>query len=162
MPAQNGSAVRDVFVNWGDGQQKDLGALSGTVPVSHTYTNAGTYDITATLIDAFGNRTEYGTSVSVVATPLPVVLVTPPSVPAVVTLPFSAAFTLQVTPPAGIGIQRAVVNFGDGTAPEQLGGLVGSVTKTHPYNSHNTFNVTLTVTDTLNRDTTGSSTITIP
>src|SRR5262249_49772458 len=49
--ATNGSFVRDVIVNWGDGQTQDLGALTGTATVVHTYLNAGTYPVTATLTD---------------------------------------------------------------------------------------------------------------
>ena len=53
--ATNGSAVRDLTVNWGDGQIQDLGAVTGTATVSHAYRSAGTYTITATVTDAQGN-----------------------------------------------------------------------------------------------------------
>src|SRR4029450_9451844 len=43
VPAQNSCAVREVTVNWGDGSQQSLGAVTGEANVSHVYVTDGTY-----------------------------------------------------------------------------------------------------------------------
>ncbi|PYQ73353.1 MAG: hypothetical protein DMG01_22755, partial [Acidobacteria bacterium] len=75
----------------------------------------------------------------------------------------TATFTIQVTPPTGVGITAAALNFGDGVT-QQLGGLSGTTTVQHTYPStpNQTYTVQLTVTDTLGRTTTGSTTVNIP
>jgi hypothetical protein len=95
--------------------------------------------------------------VTVVATPLPTVIVTP-TVP---TASRTASFQIQVTAPNGVGIQDATIDFGDGTPPSQLGGISGSVTVTHTYAGPGQFPVKVTVTDTLGRHTIGSTTASI-
>src|SRR5262249_13190898 len=102
--ATNGSFVRDVIVNWGDGQTQDLGALTGTATVVHTYLNAGTYPVTATLTDSSGNVVTVGTSVSVVATALPTIIVNATSVPTVHAAQMPVTFQIQVTSPTGVSI----------------------------------------------------------
>ena len=105
MTAPTGVVVRDVIVSWGDASPiQDLGAISGTVSVQHAYASQGTYQVTATLTDTAGDTVPVNTSVVVIATPLPTVNITLPTVPAVVTYPFTAILTIQVTPPAGVGI----------------------------------------------------------
>src|SRR5258708_5572840 len=61
----NGSAVKDVVVNWGDGQTQDLGAITGTAVISHVYRSAGSYAINATITDASGNVTPVSSFVTV-------------------------------------------------------------------------------------------------
>jgi hypothetical protein len=156
-----GDVVRNVHVDWGDSSTQDLGAISGSTSVSHVYLNAGSYAVSAVLTDTAGNSSSVATAVAVVATASPTIIITPPSVPAAVTLPFSATFTIQVTVPSGVGVTDALMNFGDGNS-QDLGGLNGTTTVAHSYSSTGTFTVTLKVTDTLGRTTTGSTTITIP
>ena len=74
--AAGGSVVRDVTVNWGDGRTQDLGAITGSVPVTHSYQSAGAFVITATLTDSFGNVVTVSTSVVVNARPQPAVTLT--------------------------------------------------------------------------------------
>jgi PKD repeat protein len=52
--AAGGVAIRQVRLEFGDGQSADLGAAP-TQPVSHTYAQPGTYSATATAIDTNGN-----------------------------------------------------------------------------------------------------------
>ncbi len=123
VTAPTGVVVRDVIVSWGDASPiQDLGAISGTVSVQHAYASQGTYQVTATLTDTAGDTVPVNTSVVVIATPLPTVNITLPTVPAVVTYPFNAIITIQVTPPAGVGIQDVTVDFGNG-AHDRLGRL---------------------------------------
>jgi hypothetical protein len=98
--------------------------------------------------------------VTVVATATPTIIITA-SVP---TGSKTATFTLQVTPPTGVGITNAVMKFGDGTT-QSLGGLSGTTTVQHTYPTlppNQTYTVELTVTDTLSRTTTGSTTVNVP
>jgi PKD repeat protein len=57
--------IRSVIVDFGDGETRNLGALSGSTTVPHTYDEPGTYDVTATAVDAGGFEEEVGTSVAV-------------------------------------------------------------------------------------------------
>src|SRR5581483_6337628 len=157
----NGSAVRDVVVNWGDGSSQDLGAITGTAVVSHTYQNAGTYPITATITDSYGNSVMVGSSVSVVATALPTVLISATSAPTVHAAQMPVTFQVQVTSPTGVTIQSATINWGDGTV-NQLSAINGTVNLTHTYTSAGQFTVTLSVVDSLGRTPFGSTTITLP
>jgi len=138
--------------------------------VAHTYQSAGTYPITATLTDSSGNTVPVSTSVSVVATALPTIVVTATSVPTVHAATMPVTFQLQVTTPTGVSIQTANIDWGDagpgGTpAPgnvNQLGAINGTVTLTHQYTAAGTFTVVLRVTDSLNRTPFGTTTITLP
>jgi hypothetical protein len=152
-----GDFVKDVIVDWGDGQTQDLGAISTNTSVSHVYTTAGTYAVKATLHDTAGTSTTVSNSVTVVATSNPTIIITP-TVP---TGSHDVTFQIQVTAPSGVGIVDAVIDFGDGTS-QSLGGLSGTVTLHHLYPpGANSYTVTLTVKDTLNRTTTGSTTVTV-
>jgi len=166
----NGSNVRDVTVNWGDGTVDDLGAVTGSAIVNHTYTTPGNKTIRATLVDAFGNTSVVSSTTFVVATATPTVIVTA-AAPAP-GHPVDVSFQIQVTAPTGVGITNAVIDWGDGgnnpvpgsPGPgdtQNLGGLSGTVTLTHTYKAAGTFTITLTVTDTLNRTTPGTTKVTI-
>ena len=156
-----GAVVRNVSVNWGDGSaQQNLGSLSGSQIVGHVYNSAGTYNVTANVTDALGNVTTTATSVTVIPVVNPTVIVTP-SIPSSCTGTGSCTvtFQIQVTPPTGVGILNASIDFGDGTT-QGLGGLSGSATVQHPYTVHGVQEtVVVTVTDTLNRTTSGFTTI---
>jgi PKD repeat protein len=155
LPA--GDAVRNVHMDWGDGSAQDLGAISSNTTVTHVYAAAGTFTVSATLSDTAGNTQTVSTSVTVVATASPTIIITP----SVATASKTATFTIQVTPPTGVGITSSLLTFGDGNQ-QTLGGLTGTTTVTHVYGSSGTFTVNLTVTDTLGRNTTGSTTVIIP
>jgi hypothetical protein len=159
----NGSAIRDVTVNWGDGSTQDLGAISGTVPVSHVYNSSRTFFITASVTDNSGNVTPVSTSVTVVPVPSPTVNVTA-NVPSTHSAKPIVTFTITVTPPSGVGIRNATINFGDG-ATDGLGGLNGTLVKSHQYSSPaggENFTIVVTVEDTLGRTTQGTTSITLP
>src|SRR5262249_7591720 len=152
-----GDIVRNVHIEWGDTgprSTQDLGSIRGNTSVSHVYDSHGTYPVPATLIDAANNTTTTSTPVPVVAPASPTIIITP-SVP---TGSKTATFTIQVTPPTGVGVVRALLNFGD-NAQADLGGLSGTTTVQHTYAASATYTVTLDVTDTLNRTTRGSTTV---
>lgn len=164
--ASGGSAVRSLRVNWGDGTNQELGAVSGNAVAQHTYRETGSYVVTATLTDASGNVQSVSTAVNVIPVASPTIIITP-SVPTSCTGAGACqvSFQLQVTPPTGVGIVSVTVNFGStATPPEQgLGGLTGSATLSARYPAGaGVQTVTVTVVDTLGRTTQGFTTINIP
>ena len=159
----NGSAVRNVHVDWGDGSSRDLGAITGSSIQSHVYQDDGTFTVTATVTDAMGNSQTVSTSVTVIPVGPPTIIITP-SVPGTGgTVNTVVTFTIQVTPPTGIIITSAAISFGDGQA-QSLGGLTGTATISHPYDlAHRGANtVTVSVVDSLGRTTTVQTTINVP
>jgi Bacterial Ig-like domain (group 1)/PKD domain len=159
VPAQNGSAVREVTVDWGDGDRQNLGAVTGNAVVSHVYDNAGTYAVTGTVTDASGNTSTVSTSVTVIPVPAPTVVITFSPVPARANA--ATTFTIQVTVPAGISVVNTVIDFGDGQS-QNLGGLTGSSPPIpHVYTSTGTFTARVTVTDSTGRTTIGSTSVSV-
>jgi Big-like domain-containing protein/PKD domain-containing protein len=160
--AANGSAVRDVTINWGDGTTpQSLGVVTGTATVSHIYSTAGIYRIIVTVTDSFGNVVPTSTSVTVIPVALPTINITP-SVPAQAGVNgTNVTFTIQVTSPAGVNIKNAVINYGD-QQTATLGGVNGTIVNSHLYAGHGAFTVSVTVEDTLGRFTTGTTSIIVP
>ena len=166
VPGTNGSAIRSLRVDWGDGANQDLGSATGNAVVSHTYRATGSYTVTATLTDAAGNVTTVSTAVNVIPVASSSIIITP-SVPSSCTGAGACqvSFQLQVTPPTGVGIISVVVDFGAiATPPTQgLGGLTGSATLSSRYPAGaGAQTVTVTVNDTLSRTTQGFTTVNIP
>jgi adhesin/invasin len=143
----SGGVVRNVAVNWGDNRTQDLGALNGTIPVTHAYQSAGSYVITATLTDSLGNVVPVSTTVVVNARPQPVVTLT-------TTTPNPTAgtditFTASVAPAAATNtvIDDVTIDYGDGTKTS-LGPVTGTgIVLHHVYQSGGTYTVTLRATD---------------
>jgi len=158
IPATNGSAIRDLTVNWGDGTvPQDLGVVSSTSIQSHVYRAQGNYVISATLIDTIGNTVTQQAAVSVIPVPRPGIVITPSPVPGHVNT--LTTFTITITLPAGIGAQDVSINFGDG-ATQDLGGSI-SVAVSHTYVITGTFTVTVTVLDTTGQSTPGTTQVSI-
>ena len=155
----NGSAVRDLTVDWGDGQTQSLGAVTGNAVVSHIYNRTGTFVVAGTVTDATGNRQTVSTAVSVISPPTPTVIVTPSpqSAPGGSTI----TFTIDIRAPSGISIQDVTINWGDGQT-QSLGGASGTITVTHPYGPGvRTYPVIVTVTDSTGTKTSGSTIVSI-
>ncbi len=68
--------IRNVTVDFGDGDRRSLGALSGSVPVQHTYVEAGSYGVTATATEASGFTEQVGTVVTILPGQPPAVIIT--------------------------------------------------------------------------------------
>lgn len=155
----NGCLVRDLTVNWGDGQIQDLGGVTGSAVVQHAYASAGAYTIKATVTDSCGFTQTVSSGVSVIVTTNPTIIITP-SVP---TGSKTVTFTIQITPPTGVGITDVIISFGDGVRSD-LGGATGTITVQHTYpnTANQTYTVTVAVTDTLGRTTTGQTTVNVP
>lgn len=106
--------VRDVTIDFGDGDRQSLGALSGSTTVNHTYRDPGTYNVRATAVEASGFSEQVGTSVSILPGQPPAVTITAsnnnPSVGETVIL------TAQVSG-ATSTVVRYEWNFGSGAIP---------------------------------------------
>ncbi len=155
--AQNGAAVRNVSVDWGDGSRQSLGAVTGSAVVSHVYDDAGTFVVTGTVTDAAGNTSSVSTSVTVIPVPRPTIIITSSPVPAKVNT--QTTITIQVTVAAGVGVVDTLIDFGDGTKAD-LGGAT-SAAQPHVYTATGTFTVTVTVTDTTGQTTIGTTVISV-
>jgi Big-like domain-containing protein/PKD domain-containing protein len=68
--------VRDVTVDFGDGTRRSLGALSVSTTINHTYTEPGTYAVTATALEASGFTEQVSTDISVLPGQPPAVTIT--------------------------------------------------------------------------------------
>jgi Bacterial Ig-like domain (group 1)/PKD domain len=159
VPAQNSSAVREVTVDWGDGDRQSLGAVTGNAVVAHVYDTAGTYVVTGTVSDASGNTSTVSTAVTVIPVPAPTVVITFSPVPARANA--QTTFTIQVTVPSGISVVNTVIDFGDGQS-QNLGGLTGSSPPIpHVYTTTGTFTARVTVTDSTGRTTIGSTSVSV-
>ena len=149
--ATNGSAIRSLVVDWGDGSPfQNLGAVTGNAIVSHTFGKDGTYVVTGTVTDASANSVSVSTVVFVqVAPPLTVSLTTSQSTTGTNTL---VNATATVT---GLGTS-VVQNFhwvwGDSTTPDDT----SSNTNTHTYTAGSGAK-TLTVTVTTSTGATASA-----
>src|SRR4051812_33723695 len=153
----NGSAIRDLTVDWGDGTTQSLGAVTGNAVVSHVFRRVGTFVVSGTVTDAMGNRNTTSTTTTVIPVPRPTVIVTPtPPNPRVNE---SVTFAIQVTAPAGIGIQSTRIEFGDGQSSD-LGGA-SSASVPHSYQTVGAKAVTVRVVDTTGQETLGTTSVNV-
>jgi hypothetical protein len=159
--SQNGSAIRDVMVDWGDMSSTDLGAVTGDAIVSHIYQTAGTFAVRVSATDAVGNTTIVSSIVTVIVATSPTIIVTPTVVPTVHAAQMPVTFQVQVNVPTGVGVVNVTMDFGDGTT-SSLGGLTGTQNVQHIYTSAGSKQVTVSVTDTLGRTTLGQTSVTLP
>lgn len=155
--SQNGSAVREVTVDWGDGDRQNLGAVVGSQAVSHRYNSARTFTISATVKDAAGNVNTVSTAVTVIPVQRPTIIVT--ATPQNQTVGGTINFNIQVTAASGIGIQGTRIDFGDGTGSD-LGGAT-SANVPHQYTTTGQKTVRVTVLDTTGQTTEGTTTVSI-
>ena len=156
--ATSGSAVRSLTVTWGDGSpDQPLGAVSGAQIVSHVYTRAGTYVVSATVTDASGNSNTAQTAVVVIPVPRPTIIITYSPVPAHQNT--ATTFSIQITFAAGIGAVDTSITFGDGQSAD-LGGAT-TASEPHVYATTGAFTVTVTVTDTSGQTTLGTTSVSV-
>ena len=106
--------IRDVIVDFGDGDRRSLGAISGPTTIQHTYNEAGTFAVSATAIEASGFSETVSTAVTILPGQPPAVIITAsnnnPSVGETV------IFTATVSG-ATSTILRYEWNFGAGAVP---------------------------------------------
>ncbi len=154
----NASAIRNVTVDWGDGSNQDLGAITGSATVAHTYRSAGTFTISAVVTDSFGNKVPVSTTVLVNPTAL-TLTITPPTTSPSAGLP--AVFQIGIgTLPPGDQVRNIHINWGD-TNSQDLGSISASTNVSHVYLTANTYTVTGTLTDTAGNSVTNSTSVTV-
>lgn len=156
VPATNGSAIRSLVVDWGDGSpQQNLGAVTGNAVVSHTFGKDGTFVVTGQVTDASGNVVSVSTVVFVgVAPPLSVTLGSQTSGVAPNAI---VTFTATVT---GLGtsiVQTYHWEFGDNTAADDTSGNQD----THIYTTAGAKPAKVTITTSTGATASGSRTVTI-
>jgi Bacterial Ig-like domain (group 1)/PKD domain len=68
--------IRNVNIDFGDGTSQQLGALSGSTTVQHTYNTSGSFTVTATATDASGFSEQVATSITILPAQPPAVTIT--------------------------------------------------------------------------------------
>jgi hypothetical protein len=155
--ATGGAAIREITLDWGDGQSVGLGSFTGSQPAVHTYTSDDSFVVTGTVSDVAGNTNRASVPISVVPLAGTGVSVNPSVTTAAVNT--SITFTITITPPAGVGIVSSSIDFGDGQIAQL--GAAASATRTHSYTTPGPKNVVVTVNDTAGRSSPGSTVVTI-
>jgi len=108
QPQANGDAVRDVVIDFGDGERRSLGALTGSRTVQKVYARKGTYPVTVLVTDTGGETTTAVTTVTVEERVISVTLTAAPPNPTVNQL---VQFTATAS---GTNIVTYNWNLGDG------------------------------------------------
>ena len=147
-PAPNsGAVIEDVQVDFGDGEVRDLGAVTGTVPIQHVYATGGTFVVTATARDSLGST---GSGATVIVVSFTVSISTSRS-------GSTGTFVANLNP-ANTPISNFFWNFGDGTS--QNTGSTNQVS--HTYALAGTYTVTVSATATNGQTASSTGTIVIP
>jgi hypothetical protein len=69
--------IRDVTIDFGDGDRRSLGAISGSTTIQHTYIEAGTFSVSATATEAASGLPEtVSTAVTILPGQPPAVIIT--------------------------------------------------------------------------------------
>lgn len=131
----SGSNLKNVRVNWGDGSSTNLGAISSSTSVQHTYGRGGTYAVTATATMA-DNSVEPSVSTSVSVGEFSVSISASDAQPAVGQ---STTFTATVSPNT-TQVREYNWTFGDGETATTSG---ASVSKTYTTTGSKTVTVTV-------------------
>jgi hypothetical protein len=121
--------ITDVDVDFGDGEDVSLGAISSATNVSHLFRETGEVTVRVTARDSAGDETTVSTNVSVV--PL---TATGAASPLSDTEPeVGDTVTFTVTPAAGAAVDRYRWDFGDGQTLTSQSNQI-----THKYNASGT------------------------
>lgn len=107
----NGDPIRDVTIDFGDGETLSLGPVSGTRTVSHVFRRAGTYRVEVAATDTGGVTARAVSTITVEHRAIPVTLVASPSATPRINTPVT--FTATAT---GTNITGYWWDFGDGTS----------------------------------------------
>jgi hypothetical protein len=68
--------VQNVTIDFGDGSQQSLGAITGSTTIQHTYQTSGTFTVTATATEASGFTEAVSTSITILPGQPPAVTIT--------------------------------------------------------------------------------------
>jgi hypothetical protein len=143
----SGASIEDVQVDFGDGEVRDLGAVSGTVPLQHVYATGGTFVVNATARDTLGST---GTGATVIVVSFTVSLSTSVSVK-------TGTFTANLNP-ANTPVSNFFWDYGDGTSENS--GTVNQ--RSHTYALAGTYTVTVSATASNGQTASTTRTVVIP
>ena len=146
-----GAAVQNVFVNWGDGRTQNLGAISGSFPVAHTFEAGGQYNVSAVATMSDGS-TEPPIATTVSVGEFSVGIACSGTTTAICTATV-APNTTQVSE------YRWVVTSSDGTPAPQTRTTTGQTTS-FSLDPGNTYTVEVTVVPVIGRTRSNSTVIT--
>lgn len=128
------TTMNSVVVDFGDGSQASLGAISASTPVTHLFAAAGTYTVSVSAVDSQGNPRSTSTQVAVAPFTASVA-----ASPTSVTLTSGAPIAFSVTlSPTTVSIDHISWDFGDGST------AVGNQVN-HVYGHTGAFTVTATI-----------------
>jgi hypothetical protein len=108
--------ISNVALDFGDNRSQNLGPISGSTTVPHTYNTEGTYTVTATASDAAGCSERVSTAVSILPAQPPTVTITAPETAPVNT---SVVISANVTG-ATSTVVRYEWSFGTDAVPQTL------------------------------------------
>ncbi len=136
----SGSSLTGLSVDWGDGSALENLAVSAT-NATHTFSSTGNFTISVTVTDA-NTLTANATKAVAVTLPSPTI-----SVNGLSSVTVNTTYTLTVTaaPASGSSITALTVDWGDGSAVDNLG--VSATSATHTFSSTGNYTITATVTD---------------
>ena len=60
-----GVSVTSAIIDWGDGTSSNLGALNGSITVSHPYTRKGNTLVTLTVVDTLSRTSQGFTTINI-------------------------------------------------------------------------------------------------
>jgi hypothetical protein len=150
--ATGSTQLRSTSLNFGDGNDTDLGTLSSSVTVTHTYRSSNPYTATLLATDINGQTTRASVAVNITPvaarTPL-TVNITTATVGTERTTGTPVAFTATATAETGVLIESFTWNFGDGVQITTSGGQTSHVysSSSNPAPNSSTFTTyTVTVT----------------
>lgn len=146
--------ITNVRVDFGDGTRRNLGALSGSTTIQHTYQTGGTFEVTATATQTTGDEETVGTAITILpGQPPGVVINVSDAVPAV-----NQSITLTaVVSGATSTILRYDWNFGDGSPVVSTTGNQTSKV----YTTTGTFTINVTVTQAAGPPGTGQASVNV-
>jgi hypothetical protein len=134
------AVVTNVRLDFGDGEVRSLGAISGSTTIQHTYQSAGTFEVTATATQATGDQESVSTAITILPAQPPGVIITAsdttPSVNQTITLTATVSGATST-------ILSYAWDFGDGSTATTTG---NQVTKAYALAAVGSRTITVTVT----------------
>jgi len=160
--AATASPIQSVRVDFGDGQTQILGAITGPVGLTHTYSRAGGYTITATATDVNGQTGVSSVAFVVAEAPLPNVTLSASPNPVPIASNGLTTITVGATAPTGgAAIRSVVVRLANGTVIYSGTGGGSFAYQFGTFPGGTTYTLTATVTDSLGNTGTTSSVVVV-
>jgi PKD repeat protein len=145
--------ITNVRIDFGDGEARSLGAISGSTTIQHTYRVAGTYEVSATATQSTGDQETVSTDITILpGQPPGVVVNVSDAVPAI----NQQVNLTAIVSGATSTIVRYDWNFGDGTTATTTGNQTSKV-----YTTIGTFTITVVVTQAAGPTGTGQASVNV-